>query len=429
MVISADVIYLDLTFHLFHNFLIHTLAEAMSTSFYERKKQKAKDSRVKLNESIDKLSVAINVSGSQSKLRASQYELLKLQQHGSECTSSLELRKINGMRLMEDTAKTAEAARKWDRPSFVGVAASIVQDLNSQCEFLFSELLRMHTYLDNAQEKTSNCAIVDGENQFENDTCKACGTRSTPPSSTVISIDSTCMDDTGDKDGIYNRSFPKRLKTSHSSNVESLEATTIGNVLSCGDAVRSIVSFIDPKTFARCSSVCRIWRQVLQKDAGDYWLTQCIQRYGTFNVRRWEEIDEREMGSNASQRSCQDPYYMNLYKRMHKVNVRPRCLCEGNVRLGEGKIDHIASAWVSAVVRSNGETLRSVKRMRGGTSYTSLNVIELRILLQNTGFSDSYLHIPEQLLSVDASTKRRGEEMFEITTDERLLKRVTQVST
>jgi hypothetical protein len=36
---------------------------------YERKKQRAKDARVKLNDSIDRLSVAINVAGLQAKER------------------------------------------------------------------------------------------------------------------------------------------------------------------------------------------------------------------------------------------------------------------------------------------------------------------------------------------------------------------------
>jgi len=403
------------------------LAESSSASFYERKKQKAKDSRVKLNESIDKLSVAINVSGSQSKLRASQLESLNFQ-GGSESTSLLESRKIHGIRIMDDAAKGAEAARKWDRPSFVGLAASMIQDLNSQCEFLFTEFQRMHSFLESTKQKSSNTtSTTDGENQFEVDVCKLCGTRSTLPSSTVISIDSSCVDELADKDGLYSRNSPKRLKMSHSPNPDSLKATTIFNLFSHGNAVCSIVSYLDPISFVRCASVCHKWRQVLQNVAGDYWFTKCIQRYGTFNVRRWEEIDETEMGQ-SSQRFNHDPYYMNLYKRMHQVNVRPKCMYDGNLRLGEGKLNNIASAWVSAVVRSNGETLRSVKRIRGANSYMSLHIVELRILLQNTGFSDSSLYIPEQLVSVDASTKRRGEEMFEITTDERFLKRITQVS-
>jgi len=47
----------------------------------------------------------------------------------------------------------------------------------------------------------------------------------------------------------------------------------------------------------------------------------------------------------------------------------------------------------------------------------------LRVLLQNVGVDES-LCIPEQILTVDSSTRRRGEEMFEITYDDRLVKKV-----
>lgn len=40
----------------------------------------------------------------------------------------------------QNACKTAETAKKWDRPNFVGSAATLIQCLNSQCEALMKEL-------------------------------------------------------------------------------------------------------------------------------------------------------------------------------------------------------------------------------------------------------------------------------------------------
>jgi hypothetical protein len=47
-------------------------------------------------------------------------------------------------------------------------------------------------------------------------------------------------------------------------------------------------------------------------------------------------------------------------------------------------------------------------------AYKSTPVVELRILVQNTGCAEGAILIKEQSVSVDASTRRRGEEMMEI---------------
>ena len=37
---------------------------------------------------------------------------------------------------------------------------------------------------------------------------------------------------------------------------------------------------------------------------------------------------------------------------------------------------------------------------------------------------DTWIFVPDQIIAVDASTKRRGDEMFEITSDQRLSKKI-----
>jgi hypothetical protein len=54
--------------------------------------------------------------------------------------------------------------------------------------------------------------------------------------------------------------------------------------------------------------------------------------------------------------------------------------------------------------------------------YSSLPVVELRFLIQNTGSADYPIVLKEQTITVDASTRRRGEEMKEIEWDGRFQK-------
>lgn len=95
--------------------------------------------------------------------------------------------------------------------------------------------------------------------------------------------------------------------------------------------------------------------------------------------------------------------------------------------LGEARLPGKISAWCFMVERSNGETLRSVERppdVPGTGSYASLPVVQLWIVLQNTGIHDESIVVKEQTIAVDASTRRRGEELKEIEWDSRFHKRV-----
>lgn len=116
-----------------------------SGAAYERKKQRAKDARIKLNDAIERLSIAMNMAGSQSKQRAN---LL-----GSRIGTTEQRPK--SLQISEECAKLAEQAKKWDRPSFVATAASLVQALNSQCESLSREMVCLQERLDATTGTTS----------------------------------------------------------------------------------------------------------------------------------------------------------------------------------------------------------------------------------------------------------------------------------
>jgi len=125
-----------------------------------------------------------------------------------------------------------------------------------------------------------------------------------------------------------------------------------------------------------------------------------------FNVRQWRDLLEESTS-------------VLLYQKMDSANVRPHSPEEGSLFLGEGRMPGKVSAWVSMVERSNGETCRSVQ-IEGKNEYTSLPVVELRYLIQNTGYSE--IVVKDQVFGVDASTRRRGDEWKEINWDDRFQK-------
>jgi hypothetical protein len=100
---------------------------------------------------------------------------------------------------------------------------------------------------------------------------------------------------------------------------------------------------------------------------------------------------------------------------------------DGLFLLGEACLPGKVGVWCFLVERSNGETHRSVLRregMPGNGVYTSLPVVELRIVVQNIGSHDGRVLIREQIQTVDASTRRRGVEMKEIDWDDRFKRRL-----
>ena len=107
----------------------------------------------------------------------------------------------------------------------------------------------------------------------------------------------------------------------------------------------------------------------------------------------------------------------------------PHFVHDGMFLLGEARLTNKVCAWAFLVERSNGETLRSIRRkpdMTGSGEYTSLPVVELRTVVQHVGshYNNDIVYIRDQCMTVDASTRRRGEEMKEVDWDDRFRKRL-----
>ena len=348
---------------------------------YERKKQRAKDARVKLNESIERLSVAIALAGTQSRERRQQWQDIPDSPMHDTC-----------MQIMNDCIDCAESAKKWDRPSFVGSAASLIQGLNAQCEAMMREIMRLRE---------------DGG---------AVPTVPTPPT-TIVSTESLemaeCTSTKRSADAALGHGDAKRSRTEFA--VDLTNAAAVWNNVKLR---HKIIGYLDPLSLLRCQRVNRLLQSSASQE--DVWSALCTARFGYFNVRQWRaKLDDEEEGIKAQSST--------LYRSMDRANVMGPFQHEGLFLLGEARLPNKVSAWVFLVERSNGETMRSVRRksdMPGNGVYTTLPIVELRTIVQNTGIMNEAVIIREQLQCVDASTRRRGDEMTEVDWDKRFSKRV-----
>jgi len=395
-------------------------AATTSAEAYERKKQRAKDSRIKLNESIERTAIAISLSGTQSKQRAAQLNTIRM--------SSPALR-ANTLHTLEECSRIAVDAKKWDRPSFVGTAASLIQTLNAQCEALMSEMLEMKKQEGDAFVAPLALNMNEAAAQYTD----AATSRVSPSYNGDVHTRSATSDETlqspkrpaaGEWNmGLYSYTKRPRLDEattpSHANGMSDADSSavspiTIHATLSKTRAMQSIAAMLDPRSLVRCSKVSTSWKELFQGDPA--WLQRCIDRYGQYNVRQWKDKMEAEHLPPCAS--------IDLYRSMDASNVKPYCRHEGSLFLGGARMPGKVSAWVSMAERSNGETIRSVVKESDPKTYTSLPVVELRILIQNTGSPDFPIVIKEQPITVDASTRRRGEEMKEIQWDDRFHKQV-----
>jgi hypothetical protein len=185
--------------------------------------------------------------------------------------------------------------------------------------------------------------------------------------------------------------------------------------------LQTLVSFLDPAPLLRCRLVSSSWKNNEVFSSDEVWMALATSRFGRFQVRQWMENE-----SSASTSS------MDRHRKMDEANFMPHFSQEDNmIRLGEGRIGSKVSAWAFAVKRSNGETTRSVKREPNDDrnsyadaslqcEYVPLPVVELRIVVQNTGTGNVPIIIKDQMVTVDASTRRRSDEFRSITWDDRL---------
>lgn len=389
---------------------------------YERKKQRAKDARVKLNESIERLALSINLAGSQARERLNlekgwTMESDKYAEHSKATVS-----------MTSEVIKTAEAAKKWNRPSFVGSAATIIQQLNAECEALMRELVEVKKERMSSKEinaRTANvCSQYLGDNNLEKGGKRkhdedAEGSNRVSDSGSFDDIDqfgtisNTCIEN----------SPGKRQR------IEMESVLGINTIWQDEKICLSVGSFLDPRSIIRVISTSKFWKSRLSCLKQDIiWTNLCYQRFGAYNVRERKDAFG-ENGGNQSNNEVQKYNMMHLYQHMNDAVVRPRCLHQGNIFLGRGEIRNNICAWVSVVERSNGETRRSVLSFdKDNSKYVSLPVVELRVLIQNIGVSENRIRVPDQIFSVDASTKRKRDEMLEITSDDRLKKQVLNVA-
>ena len=395
------------------------LSSVNSGPAYERKKQRAKNARQKLNEAIDCLSVAISLAGSQSVQRAQRLSSDAMKppafKEGEKDAQNYPIGSYRPttVKIMQAMGRTADQAKKWERPSFVGSASEMVQGLNAQCDALMQELVVMNRlYREEVAKNGGDGVNVAQEQKGEKlslvpvvsegshgETSPTAGRTTDLAADTVQS--SPC----------------KKRKLSSATSLDALST-----VLQEKRIRETFVAFLDPKSLLRCRQVCDFWSNDAMFGADDPWLTFLLKRFGFANVRKWQDKDEEE-------EEHRDPTSFALYRRMSEAIARPASLYEGNIRLGHGSISGAIGAWATIVERSNGETLRSVRKQQssantGGIAFASLPVIEVRLLLQNVGISDCSIMVPDQTLEVDASTRRRGETFSEITFDPRLSKKL-----
>jgi hypothetical protein len=389
-----------------------------NVSAYERKKQKAKDARIKLNESIERLAIAVSLAGSQSRHRIDQ-----LENH----ITMTEFRQ-KSIQVNKEGIDLADKAKKWDRPQFVGTAASVIQSLNAQCEALMAELSAMQKILDdNNLSEASNTNTNTNNNNNGIDT-----TTSTTPNktSTAAKYHATEQDENHISHSPRKRhEQPSELP--HNNQISNkrprMEIKVYEDSPSDDEVVYGeIAKMLDPVSLCRCASVSKIWSQMQAFQNDDNWLNLAVKRFGFYNVRQWSE-NLREM--EDEEKTISNKY---MYKEMNAFNLMPHFSQEGLSLLGNGKIQGMISGWVFLVERSNGETLRSVKRdpstaAPGGGSYQSRPVVELKIVMQNTGMGSQPIIVKPQQIGVDISTRRRGGELEEIDWDERFKKVIKNI--
>ena len=389
-----------------------------STIAYERKKQRAKDARVRLNDAIEELAVAIDLAGAQSKERfnfiTNDGNLPNATPVSAAGGDTAALKQNHLATLMSNTIKEASSAKKWDRPSFVALSATMLVSLNAQCEGLMKEVARLRSATNN---------------KMNNDTVPSCVQLS--PSSGESNSDATSRNFVNSSESNSSEPAAKKVKSDSPASIcalaqeEQRRREIIRNYTDTPKLVQRVASFLDPTSLCRCLCVTKSWSKLDIFQDQNLWLNLCVKRFGTSAVRKWHDFEEDE---DDKQKSASPN--LDLYCRMAKRNVKPPSSLEGPLFMGGSSLDGLVSGWVSLMERSNGETSRSVMLNQGNggkQSYGPIPVIELRILLQNTGFSDGVISIPVQQFTIDASTRRKGEKMMELCSDERFKKRVLHI--
>ena len=427
---------------------------AYAGAAYERKKQRAKDARVKLNESIERLAVSMSLAGSQSKQRASilDAKITEIKEFQPNTRSKT-------LQLCEECTKEAESAKKWDRPSFVGTAASLIQALNSQCDGLVRELVALQDQLDNAKKSGTSIKQQQMAHAGSRQSSHSNIAPASHPEHKRHDAPAPSQDD-GVEEGTMH--VTKRMRPGLEDSVSDQSSTIhhngelvagqqsqqqqpnhgMGETTEEQSALALISTMLDPLSLCRCPCVSRSWRGVGAYQKDQTWLDLAVKRFGFYNVRQWTE---KMQDSGQAVMKGGEIHMKSLYRAMNHANVMPHISQEGLLLLGEAKIPGRVSGWAFMVERSNGETLRSVKRepamvtgderlgtasssTRGIGPFVSLPVVELRIVIQNIGMATGPVILKDQHVTVDTSTRRSGGELREIHWDDRFAKVVQDLN-
>ena len=412
---------------------------------YERKKQRAKDARVRLNEAIDELAVAIDLAGSQSKERLNYMVKITNTQPDAVASSSATLTSTSTTRpqhhlvkFFDDTIHQAGTAKKWDRPSFIGLSATIINSLNAQCESLMREVAQLRSTAKGKEDSEIVKSCLMGSSK---------AVAEITPHSLIDPSSSRSRSSSPDKSNANNAveqfqlAVPELTMKSEERNssvisnptsaCEERLADAMHNTVTSPNLLQHIASFMDPSSLVKCMSVSKRWRTQNIFNNTEIWLNMCIKRYGASAVRKWQDTNHED--DLLTSECANNIVNVIMYRRMSELNIKPHSQMEGTQLLGGAKSsDGLVCCWVSLLDRSNGETSRSVmqKVVKDGKtmiSYLPIPVVELRLLIQNTGYSRGAIIVPDQQFTVDASTRRKGDKMLEVLGDERFKAQILNV--
>ena len=402
---------------------------------YERKKQRAKDARVRLNEAIDELAVAIDLAGSQSKERLNYMVKITNTRPDAIVSSSTTLTSTNPIlpqhhlvKFFDNTVQQAGTAKKWDRPSFIGLSATIINSLNAQCESLMREVAQFRSTAKGKDdiESVNSCVMGNSKVVAEitplslGDPSSSRRRSSSPDKSNANTVEQ------------FQLAVPELMMKSEEINssvisnpasaYEERLANAMHSTVTSPNLLQHIASFMDPSSLGKCMKVSKRWRTQNIFNNTEIWLNMCIKRYGVSAVRKWQDTNHEDDMLTSKFANIVN---FIMYRRMSELNIKPHSPMEGTQLLGgANSSDGLVSCWVSLMDRSNGETSRSViqKVVKDGKtmiSYLPIPVVELRLLIQNTGYSRGAIIVPDQQFTVDASTRRKGDKMLEVVSDER----------
>lgn len=419
-----------------------------SVEKYERKKQRAKDARIRLNEAIDELAVAIDLAGSQSKERLNY--VVKITDCGSNkldavpssaagrVTAPISTHHLQ-VKFFDDTIQQASTAKKWDRPSFIGLSATIINSLNAQCESLMREVALLRSTAKEKEDTESADISATGNNIIMDITPHSLhdpsflGRSSIPE---LLNAEHAHNSIPVDQSAICE--LPIKSNELHSSNganstanYEERLADAMHSTVTSPNLLQHIALFMDPSSLCKCMCVSKRWKSQNIFNKTDIWLNMCSKRFGVSAVRKWQDSGHDDYVSRMTSKDANLATF-NMYRQMAEMNIKPYCAMDGTQFLGGATSDGLVSCWVSLMDRSNGETSRSViqnivKDGKMTISYAPIPVVELRLLVQNTGYSRGVIVVPNQQFTVDASTRRKGEKMLEVSGDERFNAQVLNI--